>query len=167
MARNPVQFQKGISLNEFLSLYGTEQQCFDALYHWRWPNGFVCPNCGHDRGCQLTTHKLQQCYRCNRQTSITAGTIFEATKLPLTVWFQGIYFMTQDKKGVSAMKLHRQLGISGTAITTSPRRCVRIANLPPSGAVTVVTARQNGSPSQAAQRFPPGLRPAAPMCGER
>ena len=44
MARNPVQFQKGISLNEFLSLYGTEQQCFDALYHWRWPNGFVCPN---------------------------------------------------------------------------------------------------------------------------
>ena len=43
MARNPVQFQKGISLNEFLSLYGTEQQCFDALYHWRWPNGFVCP----------------------------------------------------------------------------------------------------------------------------
>ena len=99
MARNPVQFQKGISLNEFLSLYGTEQQCFDALYHWRWPNGFVCPNCGHDRGCQLTTHKLQQCYRCNRQTSITAGTIFEATKLPLTAWFQGIYFMTQDKKG--------------------------------------------------------------------
>ena len=43
MARNPVQFQKGISLNEFLSLYGTEQQCFDALYHWRWPNGFRVP----------------------------------------------------------------------------------------------------------------------------
>ena len=115
MARNPVQFQKGISLNEFLSLYGTEQQCFDALYRWRWPNGFVCPNCGHDRGCQLTTHKLQQCYRCHRQTSITAGTIFEATKLPLTVWFQALYLMTQDKKGCSAMKLHRHLGISYNA----------------------------------------------------
>ena len=115
MARNPIQFQKGISLTEFLSLYGTEQQCFDALYRWRWPNGFVCPNCGHDRHCQLTTHKLQQCYRCNRQTSITAGTIFEATKLPLTVWFQGIYFMTQGKKGCSAMTLHRQLGISYNA----------------------------------------------------
>ena len=113
--RNPVQFQKGISLDEFLSLYGTEQQCFDALYRWRWPNGFVCPNCGHDRGCRLTTRKLQQCYRCHRQTSITAGTIFEATKLPLTVWFRGIYFMTQDKKGASAMKLHRQLGISYNA----------------------------------------------------
>ena len=77
-----------------------------------WPSGFVCPNCGHNRCCQLTTHKLQQCYHCNRQASTTAGTIFEAAKLLLTVWFQGIYFMTQDKKGCSAMKLHRQLGIS-------------------------------------------------------
>ena len=63
MARNPIQFQKDISLNEFLSLSnGTEQQCFDALYQSRWPDGFVCPNCGHDRGCQLTTHKLQRCF---------------------------------------------------------------------------------------------------------
>ena len=88
MACNPVQFQKGISLSEFLSLYGTEEQCFDALYRWRWPSGFVWPNCGHDRHCQLTTHKLQQCYRCNRQTSITAGTIFEATMLPLLAEFE-------------------------------------------------------------------------------
>ncbi len=115
MARNPIQFQRDISLNEFLSLYGTEPQCFDALYRWRWPNGFVCPHCGHDRGCQLTTHKLQQCYRCHRQTSITAGTLFDSTKLPLTVWFQGIDFMTQGKKGCSAMTLHRQLGISYNA----------------------------------------------------
>ena len=54
MACNPIQFQKGISLNEFLSLYGTEDQCFDALYRWRWPNGFVCPHCGHDRHFPLT-----------------------------------------------------------------------------------------------------------------
>ena len=107
MARNPIQFQKGISLNEFLSLYGTEEQCFDALYRWRWPEGFVCPNCGHDRHCQLTTHKLQQCYRCNRQTSITAGTIFEATKLPLTVWFQGIYFISSF--GVQADEVLRRI----------------------------------------------------------
>ena len=63
MARNPVQFQKGISLNAFLSLYGTEDQCFDALYQWRWPNGFLCPHCGHDRCCQLNSRKLQQCNR--------------------------------------------------------------------------------------------------------
>ena len=86
--------------------------CFDALYRWRWPNGFVCPHCGHDRCCQLNTRKLQQCNRCHRQTSITAGTIFDSTKLPLTVWFQVIYLMTQDKEGVSAIKPHRHLGIS-------------------------------------------------------
>ena len=115
MARNPVQFQKGISLNAFLSLYGTEDQCFDALFQWRWPNGFPCPHCAHDRCCQLTSRKLQQCNRCHRQTSITAGTIFGSTKLAFTVWFQAIYLMTQDKKGVSAMKLHRHLGISYNA----------------------------------------------------
>ena len=80
MARNPVQFQKGISLNAFLSLYATEDQCFDALFQWRWPNGFLCPHCGHDRCCQLSSRKLQQCNRCHRQTSITAGTgCFDAT----------------------------------------------------------------------------------------
>ncbi|MCB0080803.1 MAG: transposase, partial [Caldilineaceae bacterium] len=47
MARNKVQFQKGMSLTEFLQHYGTEDQCFDALYKWRWPNGFQCPSCGH------------------------------------------------------------------------------------------------------------------------
>lgn len=115
MARNKVQFQKGISLNEFLRNYGTEDQCFDALLAWRWPQGFQCPHCGHDQSCQLTTRKLQQCNHCHRQTSVTAGTIFESTKLPLTIWFQALYLITQDKKGISAMKLHRQLGISYNA----------------------------------------------------
>ena len=99
--------RQGIRLNEFLSLYGTEDQCFDALCQWRWPDGFVCPHCGHDRCCQSSPRKLQQCNHCHRQTSITAGTLFEATKLSLTVWFQAIDFMTQDKKGGSATKLHR------------------------------------------------------------
>ena len=64
----------------------------------------------------MTTHKLQWCYSCHRQTSITAGTIIEATKLALTMWFQALYLMTQDKKGCSAMKLHRHLGISYNAV---------------------------------------------------
>ena len=115
MSRNAVQFQKGLSLKEFLELYGTEEQCFDALFALRWPDGFHCPNCGHSESCQLTTRKLQQCHRCHHQTSITAGTIFDSTKLPLTTWFQGLYFLTQDKKGTSAMELHRLLGISYNA----------------------------------------------------
>ena len=112
MARSKVPFQKGISLNELINQYGTEEQCFNALYAWRWLEGFQCPNCNHDKCCQLTIRKLRQCNRCHHQTPLTAGTIFESTKLLLTLWFQGIYLVTQDKKGISAMKLHRHLGIS-------------------------------------------------------
>ena len=89
MACNKIQFQKGISLNEFLQQYGSEDQCFDALYSWRWPKGFECPVCGHDKRCEVSARRLQQCNRCHHQTSIIAGTIFEASKLPLTIWFQG------------------------------------------------------------------------------
>lgn len=112
MAQNKVQFQKGVSLPEFLKNYGTEEQCFDALFTWRWPNGFSCPVCGHEGSCQLRTRKLQQCNRCRHQASITAGTIFSSTKLPLTVWFLGLYFVVHDKKGVSSLELKRRLGIS-------------------------------------------------------
>jgi len=115
MARNKVQFQKGLSLNEFLKAYGTEDQCFEALYALRWPDGFRCPHCGHDKCCELTVRRLQQCNDCGRQTSVTAGTIFDSSKLPLIVWFQGMYLLTQNKKGISAMSLHRQLGISYNA----------------------------------------------------
>ena len=115
MARSPVRLQKEISFNEFLSLHGTEDPCFDALYQWRWPNGFLCPHCGDDRCCQLTSQKLQQCNRCHRQTSSTAGTIVDSTKRPLTLWFQALDLMTQDKKGGSPMKLHHHLAISYNA----------------------------------------------------
>ena len=126
MARNPVQLQKGISLSAFLALYGTEDQSFDALYRWRWPNGFQCPHCGHDRGCQLTHRKLQQCHRGRRQTSVTAGTIFDSTKLALSVWFQALYLMTQDKKGISATKLHRHLGISYNAVWRMKHKLMQV-----------------------------------------
>jgi len=112
MGKNTVQFQKGLSLTCFIESYGTEGQCFDALFDWRWPNGYQCPKCGYAKSCRLTTRKLQQCHKCHHQASLTAGTLFDSTKLPLTTWFQGIYFISQDKKGVSAMELHRHLDIS-------------------------------------------------------
>ncbi|MBU2714435.1 IS1595 family transposase [Zooshikella harenae] len=112
MAINKVQFQKGLSLNEFIENYGTEEQCFKVLYKLRWPEGFICPKCGYNKCCQLTQRSLQQCHKCHHQTSITAGTIFESTKLPLTTWFQAFYLISQDKKGISAIELHRHLGIS-------------------------------------------------------
>ena len=65
MARNQVQFQKGFSMTAFIQQYGSEAKCFEALFKWRWPNGFICPHCGCDKHCQLTERKLQQCYRCH------------------------------------------------------------------------------------------------------
>ena len=88
MAQNPIQFQKGLSVQDFVRLYGREDQCQRALEQWRWPAGFACPSCGH-RGpaVRLRTRSLLQCRHCHHQTSLTVGTIFDATKLPLTTWF--------------------------------------------------------------------------------
>jgi transposase-like protein len=112
MAKNKVQFQQGFSLQELFSKYGTEQQCRQALIQWRWSQGFQCPSCGHDQYCELTTRHLFQCNRCHTQTSVTAGTIFDSTKLPLTTWFLAIYHITQSKISVSALSLKRIIGVS-------------------------------------------------------
>lgn len=110
--KNKVQFQKGYSLIDFMNDYGTEEKCRNTLFQWRWPNGFLCSECGSDKYCTLKKRPVYQCNNCHHQTSITSGTIFAATKLPLTVWFLAIHLITQAKTGISVMTLHRQLGIS-------------------------------------------------------
>lgn len=114
MPTNRVQFQPGLSLPKFLGLYGTRQQCQQALLQARWPNGFHCTKCGsadhsrHERGHRL----LLQCSACRHQASLTAGTVFDASKLALTTWFLAIHLLTQTKTGMSALQLMRHLGVS-------------------------------------------------------
>ena len=115
MAKNMVQFQKGLSLSRFLEQYGTEALCQTALFKMRWPNGFTCPKCGYKGHCKIQSRKVYQCHRCRFQSTIIQGTIFSATKLPLKIWFLGIYFITQAKAGVSSLSLARTLGISANA----------------------------------------------------
>ncbi len=112
MPKNKVQFQKGQSLREFLEAYGTDQQCEDALFQACWPEGFQCPACGYGKSCRLRTRKVLQCIRCKHQASLTAGTLFDNTKLPLRTWYLAMYLLTQSKNGISAMGLKRQLGVS-------------------------------------------------------
>lgn len=83
MTKNSIQFQPGICLQKFISKYGSEEQGYQALFKWLWPNGFKCPECAHDRYCTLKSRKLLQCNRCRSQISITARIIFDSTKLPL------------------------------------------------------------------------------------
>ena len=89
MPRNKVQFQKGLSEAEFNQRQGSEEQCHEALVKWRSPNGFECPDCGCGAHCAVTrgARKLFQCKACRKQTSVRAGTIFAASKLPLLLWF--------------------------------------------------------------------------------
>lgn len=112
MARNTVQFQKGLSDAEFERLYGTEEKCRAALFAWRWPEGFECPACGGFAHCEIRTRELWQCNACRTQTSLIAGTIFASTKLDLKVWFRAMYLITQTKQGISRLELSRRLGVT-------------------------------------------------------
>jgi transposase-like protein len=112
MPKNKVQFQRGYSLLELFKDYGTENQCSEALFKWRWPPGFRCPHCGSGRHSVVKARKLYQCTDCHHQTSLISGTIFEQTKLPLTTWFLAIHLVTQAKTGLSALALMRQIGVS-------------------------------------------------------
>jgi transposase-like protein len=114
MARNTVQFQKGLSEAQFAVLYGTEDLCRAAVFGWRWPSGFVCPGCGGKRHSVVKTCALYQCTACRRQTSLIAGTIFAATKVPLCTWFRAMYHLTQSKGGISSIELGRRLGVTQT-----------------------------------------------------
>jgi hypothetical protein len=96
----------------FLDRYGSEEPCREALAKARWPNGFRRPDCGDPSHCHLKRRNLLQCNRCKRQVSLTSGTVFAETKLPLRRWFLAIYLLTQRKNGISALALHRQLGVS-------------------------------------------------------
>lgn len=113
MAMNRVQFQAGLSIPEFLARYGTEAQCAEALARQRWPDGFRCPACGSaaHRTFERSGRHYWQCRDCRHQTTVIAGTIFEATKLPLTVWFLAMHLLTQAKNNVSALELKRHLGV--------------------------------------------------------
>ena len=114
MAMNRIQFQPGLSMPEFFKRYASEVQCAAALEKARWPSGFRCPCCGEVAHCVLRggSHKVFQCNACRHQTSLIAGTVFQGTKLGLTVWFLAIYLISQAKTGLSALALRRQLGVS-------------------------------------------------------
>jgi len=112
MAINKIQFQEGYSLFELFKDYGTDEQCRQALFKWKFPDGFVCPECGSKTYCTLKNRNLYQCNHCHHQTSATCGTIFDSTKLPLNKWFMAIHLITQMKTAISALELRRQIKVS-------------------------------------------------------
>ena len=128
MARNKVQFQKGMSEAQFDDVYGTEPLCHAALVRWRWPKGFECPDCQGREHCIVKrgARSLYQCNACRKQTSVKAGTIFESSKLPLRLWFKAMYLMTQSKKGISSIELGRRLGVTQTTAWTLKHKLAQV-----------------------------------------
>lgn len=101
-----------ISLLEWQKRFGTEKACADAIAKFRWPDGFIYPKCSNNATWDISSRKVYQCSKCQHQTSITAGTLFHSTNLPLVKWFWAIYLMASDKDGISATRLAKQIGVS-------------------------------------------------------
>jgi transposase-like protein len=102
---------QGLSEGAFRERFGTEEACRTALFEMRWREGLTCPACGHRGFCALKTRQLFQCNRCKKQVRLTAGTVFQDTKLPLTAWFLALYHLSQSKGGISSIELARRLGV--------------------------------------------------------
>lgn len=77
--------------------YSDEGACLQALIKQRWPDGFSCPRCGHEKAWLLQTRHVYECTNCHHHTSITAGTLFHNTKLPLKKWFWSLYWISSIK----------------------------------------------------------------------
>ena len=97
------------TLEEFENQFATEAACIQYLYALRWPDGFICPRCGAEKAWS-TGRGLYKCTSCAYQVSVKAGTVFERSRLPLTIWFRAIWWVTSQKNGASAKGLQRILG---------------------------------------------------------
>ena len=168
---------RGLSDEAFREAFGAEEQCRSALSRLRWPDGFVCPACGHRGHCVLAGRSLYQCYRCKKQTSSTAGTIFHATKLPLTLWFAAVHLIVTAKNGISSVELGRRLGVKQPTAWTMKHKIMAVmarreADTPLSGRVEMDDAylggaRAGGKRGRGAPGKSPSWRrsPPAPRAG--
>ena len=104
--------QEPLNLIEFMKRFQTEEQCRELLFKIRWPEGFICPKCANTDYYKIKSRHLYHCRKCAHQASVTANTIFHGSHTPLTKWFWAIFMMADDKRGISATKLARNINVS-------------------------------------------------------
>lgn len=100
------------TLQQAIRYFSDEQVCIDAVATMRWPNGPVCPRCGHKEHYYLATQKRWKCKKCSKQFSVKAGTIFEDSALGLDKWLVALWMLVNCKNGVSSYEVGRALGIT-------------------------------------------------------
>jgi transposase-like protein len=136
------------TLKDLEARFSDEQACRDYLFELRWPQGFSCVRCGGSKAWALRSGR-SQCAACGHQLSVTAGTIFQDTRTPLTVWFRTMWWMTSQKNGISALGLQRVLGLGSYQTAWTCLHKLRYAMVRParerlSGAVEVDEAWLGG-----------------------
>ena len=104
--------KKAMSYAQFIKRFPNEKACAEYLYNIKWPEGFVCPVCGHRHGHALNRPGRYQCAKCRHQTSLTANTVMHHSHLPLSKWFWAIYLVSSDKRGISALTLAVRISVS-------------------------------------------------------
>lgn len=113
--RKQVRAENGVmgSLHAMLDKYPDERSCERRLIEVRWPGGWVCPVCGNARCSPVADrNRIWQCTRCSHQFSVTAGTAMQGSKVRLRRWFHAMWLMARSKRGVSAIELSAQVGVS-------------------------------------------------------
>ena len=102
-----------VNLISLIEKYGSDDdKCRKYLESLKWQNGVKCPRCGSEKVSRIIKRDQFDCDECRYQFSVTAGTIFHDSHLPIWKWFLAVYLMTESKKGISANQLKRNLGIS-------------------------------------------------------
>src|SRR5712692_1286954 len=111
--RTPVKTQKQeMNLMKLMQEFDTSEECRTRLEELRWPNGVKCLRCQSEKISRIRERNQFDCDSCRYQFSVTAGSIFHDSHLPLPKWFAAVYLMCEAKKGVSANQLKRTLGVS-------------------------------------------------------
>jgi transposase-like protein len=136
------------TLMDFERRFADNNACREYLADLRWPAGFICPRCVGKTSWR-TTRGLWVCGTCRVQTSVTAGTVFQDSHLPLTLWFRAMWFVTSQKNGASALGLQRLLGLGSyktawTLLHKLRRAMVRPGRDPLRGRVEVDEAYWGG-----------------------
>src|SRR3954453_6829927 len=126
---------KGLREAGLRERFGTEEACRKALFEMRWREGLTCSACGGRGFCELKARKGFQCDRCKKQLSLTAGTVFQDSKLPLVTWFAAIYHLAQGKDGISSIELGRRLGVKQATAWLAKHKLMR-----------AMAARETGKP---------------------
>jgi transposase-like protein len=100
------------TIREFFQMFPDEKSCLNYLIDLRWPTGFVCPACGQTSKPWHQNRNRLTCPLCRHKTTVTADTIFEKTRTPLTTWLEAAWHVTTAKNGLSAKTLERTIGTS-------------------------------------------------------